>query len=104
MAPEILSNSGHNYAVDWWCLGILLFEMLTGHTPFHDKSNNFRNIETNIKTAKIIYPEYLTPEAIDLIGKLLIHDPKLRLGMGVLYINRHSISDINQESCILPWG
>lgn len=37
MAPEVLDNSGHNKDVDWWAVGVLIFEMLFGKTPFWDK-------------------------------------------------------------------
>ncbi|CAD8078778.1 unnamed protein product [Paramecium sonneborni] len=41
LAPEILNNSGHNQTVDWWCLGILIYEKLVSKTPFKDYENNF---------------------------------------------------------------
>lgn len=36
MAPEILFKSGYDYSVDWWSLGVVIFEMLTGYSPFYD--------------------------------------------------------------------
>ncbi len=38
MAPEILKNEGHGFAVDWWAFGILLYEMVVGITPFYDEN------------------------------------------------------------------
>lgn len=45
----------------------MIFEMLTGHTPFHDQSNNFKKIECNIKEGRIQFPEYVSEEAKDII-------------------------------------
>merc|ERR1712193_380607 len=38
MAPEVIKQKGHAHAVDWWCLGILIFELLSGETPFCNQS------------------------------------------------------------------
>ncbi|CAD8177420.1 unnamed protein product [Paramecium pentaurelia] len=80
LAPEIINNSGHNHTVDWWCLGIFIYEMLTGRTPFIDNSNNILNIEKQIKEGTIEFPDYINEESQDIILKLLNKDPNLRLG------------------------
>jgi serine/threonine protein kinase len=55
LAPEILDCVGHNYSVDWWTLGILLYEMATGRPPFMNKSHHKLGIL--IRTGKIIFPD-----------------------------------------------
>lgn len=78
MAPEILTRSGHGKAVDWWSLGALMYDMLTGAPPF-TAENRKKTIE-KILRGKLILPPYLTPDARDLIRKLLKRQVMQRLG------------------------
>uniref|UniRef100_A0A2P2J3T5 non-specific serine/threonine protein kinase n=2 Tax=Rhizophora mucronata TaxID=61149 RepID=A0A2P2J3T5_RHIMU len=76
VAPEMIEGHGHDFAVDWWSLGVVLYEMLYGVTPFRgiNRKETFYRILTKA-------PE-LVGEATplrDLIGKLLIKDPKQRI-------------------------
>ena len=54
LAPEIILNRGHGLAVDWWCLGIFIYEMLLGQTPFADE-DPLKIYEKALK-AKIKFP------------------------------------------------
>ena len=78
LAPEIVLQSGHTHAVDWWALGILIFEMVTGKPPFceEDRVALFKSI-TNVS---YIMPDHLSDELKDLISKLLVRTPSKRLG------------------------
>lgn len=90
MAPEVLLRSGHAKSVDWWSLGALMFDMLTGGPPF-TASNRKKTID-KILHCKLTLPNYLTPESRDLIKKLLRRQAAQRLGSGVedgLSIRRH---------------
>ncbi|XP_055372944.1 ribosomal protein S6 kinase beta-1 isoform X2 [Condylostylus longicornis] len=80
MAPEILTRSGHGKAVDWWSLGALMFDMLTGVPPF-TAENRKKTIETILK-AKLNLPAYLTPDARDLVRRLMKRQVSQRLGSG----------------------
>ncbi|XP_028668154.1 ribosomal protein S6 kinase beta-2-like [Erpetoichthys calabaricus] len=80
MAPEILTRSGHNRAVDWWSLGALMYDMLTGSPPF-TAENRKKTIDKILK-CKLILPPYLTQDARDLLKKLLKKSPSQRLGSG----------------------
>ncbi|CAD8160874.1 unnamed protein product [Paramecium pentaurelia] len=99
LAPEILNNSGHNYAVDWWCLGILIYEMLVGKTPFRDKANNFRNIESQIKEGHLEFPDFINEQSKDIIIQFLNKDPTKRLGhKSIQEIKDHSFfKEINWD-------
>ncbi|XP_061497361.1 uncharacterized protein LOC1276766 [Anopheles gambiae] len=81
MAPEILkpTQQGHDSAVDWWSVGVLTFELLTGASPFTADQNE---IARRITETEAIIPENLSPEATDFIRRLLVKDPKRRLGSG----------------------
>ncbi|XP_015233796.1 PREDICTED: ribosomal protein S6 kinase beta-2 [Cyprinodon variegatus] len=80
MAPEILNRSGHNRAVDWWSLGALMHDMLTGSPPF-TAENRKKTIDKILK-CKVNLPPYLTVDARDLIKKLLKKNPSQRIGSG----------------------
>lgn len=80
MAPEILMRSGHGKAVDWWSLGALMYDMLTGAPPF-TAENRKKTIDKILK-AKLNLPPYLTNEARGLLKKLLKKNVHERLGSG----------------------
>lgn len=88
LAPEMLLNrksrAGYGKAVDWWSLGTLVYEMLTGWPPFYDK--NLRKMCEKILKAELRWPDKVTvsPEAKDLVAQLLVRDPARRIdGDGV---------------------
>ncbi|KAH9613693.1 hypothetical protein KSS87_021019 [Heliosperma pusillum] len=81
MAPEIILGKGHDKAADWWSVGILIFEMLTGQPPFDGGNRN--KIQQKIIKDKIKLPTFLSSEAHSLIKGLLQKDASRRLGNGV---------------------
>ena len=102
MAPEILQEVGHSFAVDWWCLGILIFEMHTGRTPF--VSQNKKEMYINILKNPPVYPSSFPPLAKDLCNQLLHKDPKSRLGAssnGGRDIQVAFLSPVPLRSCII---
>ena len=81
MAPEVLSGDGcteYGYEVDWWGVGILAFELLTGYLPF--EGNSAEKVKLKIQKRKVIMPPYLSADAKDFITKLLRKEPQKRLG------------------------
>jgi protein kinase A len=78
IAPEVVSTKAYNKSVDWWSLGILIYEMLTGYTPFYDQTP-MKTYE-NILVGNVRYPSYLHPDAISLLQQLITKDLTRRLG------------------------
>jgi len=86
-SPEMLLRKGHTISHDMWTLGIFLYHILVGHTPFVDVDPT--KIQQKILNGKVAYPKFLSYEAKCLIKHLLKLEPKKRLGYG-----KNGISDI----------
>eukprot|EP00873_Tetraselmis_striata_P025622 jgi/Tetstr1/445886/TSEL_003524.t1 len=80
LAPELVLQCGHNYAVDWWALGVLIFEMVNGYPPFYDDDKVV--MYKNITDQRYYLPRRMSKECKDLVKKLLNRNPSTRLGMG----------------------
>ncbi|XP_060117223.1 ribosomal protein S6 kinase alpha-5 isoform X2 [Heteronotia binoei] len=87
MAPDIVKGgeAGHDKAVDWWSLGVLMYELLTGASPFtvDGERNSQTEISRRILKSEPPYPEEMSALAKDIIQRLLMKDPKKRLGCGL---------------------
>ena len=79
LAPEIISEKGHNEKVDIWCIGILLFELTTGYLPF--KGNNLETLKNNILNLRISWPKDINLDAKNLIMKILKIEPESRIDL-----------------------
>ncbi|XP_065850481.1 protein kinase PINOID 2 [Euphorbia lathyris] len=105
LAPEVISGQGHGSAVDWWTLGIFLYEMLYGTTPF--KGENNETTLVNILKKPLTFPRNVVGSSKEieerekvehLISKLLVKNPKKRIGSikGSIEIKRHDFfKDVN---------
>ena len=92
IAPEILLNKGHGKAVDWWTLGILIYEMLAGFPPFQD--DDPLNIYRKIINTKPRYPDGFDGRVKSIIKHLLRRDLSKRYGnlkKGAEDIKKHRV-------------
>ncbi|CAK44201.1 serine/threonine-protein kinase gad8 [Aspergillus awamori] len=90
LAPELLLGNGYTKTVDWWTLGVLLYEMLTGLPPFYDENTN--DMYRKILQEPLTFPstDIVPPAARDLLSRLLDRDPQRRLGAnGAAEIKSH---------------
>jgi len=79
LAPEIINNTGHDEKVDIWCIGVLMFELLTGSAPF--QGEDVQTVKSNISRLKIRWPKGMDRDAVDLISKILKYNPDERLSL-----------------------
>lgn len=101
MSPEIIQKKGHTYTTDFWCLGILIYDMLIGSTPY--TAENRQDTIDKILKSRLKFPRHITKNAQDLIKKLLRRTVSQRIGYnnGVKEIKEHSFfDDINWEQAL----
>jgi len=77
LAPEIIRGDAYTKAIDWWSVGTLIYEMLTGLPPFYTEDEE--NMYHKIMTADLVIPSFFSPEVADIIRQFLQRDPNLRL-------------------------
>ncbi|XP_063910008.1 serine/threonine-protein kinase N isoform X4 [Zophobas morio] len=78
LAPEVLTETSYTRAVDWWGLGVLIFEMLVGESPF--PGDDEEEVFDSIVNDEVRYPRFLTLESIAIMRRLLRKSPDRRLG------------------------
>ena len=79
LAPEIINNQGHDEHVDIWCIGVLLFELMAGFSPW--QGDDVQTVRYNISRLKIRWPRDMDRDAMDLISKILKYNPEERLSL-----------------------
>jgi serine/threonine protein kinase len=95
IAPEVLLNKGHGKPVDWWTLGILIYEMIVGYPPFVD--DDPMGIYQKILSGKIVFPKLFSKDAKGLVKKLLTAD------LGKRYGNlKNGVDDIKEHKWFKP--
>jgi len=80
LAPEVLLSQPYGNAIDWWSLGVVMYELFTGTNPFD--ARDFDAVLNNILHSSIVIPDYVPSSAKDLMEKLLQRNPQKRLCSG----------------------
>ena len=86
VAPEVLFGQGYNKLVDWWSLGVLLYEFLAGYSPYRELKNR---VDIKIYKKKLKQDPLISDTAFDLIKKLCEYYVPLRIGKNVKDIKNH---------------
>ncbi|KAK6489576.1 RAC-gamma serine/threonine-protein kinase isoform X1 [Huso huso] len=110
LAPEVLEDNDYGRAVDWWGLGVVMYEMMCGRLPFYNQDHE--KLFELILMEDIKFPRTLSSDAKSLLSGLLIKDPNKRLGGGpddAKEIMRHSFfvglnwQDVYDKKLIPPF-
>eukprot|EP00299_Pterocystis_sp_00344_P018282 c9131_g1_i2.p1 GENE.c9131_g1_i2~~c9131_g1_i2.p1 ORF type:complete len:400 (-),score=85.92 c9131_g1_i2:44-1243(-) len=100
LAPEQIARTGHGFGVDWWALGVMMYELIKGSPPVDNE--NLPELLNDIVNSEPTFDESFSTEAADLISRLLTKNPEHRLGCGpdkANEIKRHEFfKNINWES------
>jgi len=106
LAPEMIKEIGHDEHLDIWCIGVLLFELLTGNVPF--KGKDIDSLNNNILALKIVWPKDISNTAKNLILKILKRDPEDRISLADMlkhpFFKQKLNNDHLEEDLIKPDG
>lgn len=78
MAPEVITKTGYNFLIDYYCLGVLIYELVVGAPPFIFTNNS--DLFTKILTRDVYFPGHLSSKCRSFLSGLLKKNPKNRLG------------------------
>jgi len=78
LAPEILQEQEYGVSVDWWALGVLMYEMMAGQPPF--EADNEDDLFEAILHDDVLYPVWLSREAVAILKAFMTKNPLRRLG------------------------
>ena len=95
LAPEVLEDNDYGRAVDWWGLGVVMYELMCGRLPFYNRDHDV--LFELIIMEEVKFPRTLSQEAKDLLSGLLAKDPHKRLGGGP-----EDYKDITRHPFFLP--
>lgn len=115
LAPEMVTGEGHDFSVDWWAVGILIYEMLIGVTPFFNKNRQL--LQSKIKHARVVFPDRrqfkidYSDNLVDIVNLLLKKEKNDRIGStkGVKEILAHpwfadlNLKEIEAQTMIPPY-
>jgi len=90
LAPEIIKDGTYGFEVDWWAVGILVFEMLVGHTPFYGDTSH--EIFQNVMSGQVTFPSEVDHVTRDIVMRFLRVNPAERFGCfqdGAVTVKRH---------------
>lgn len=100
----MVTHAGHDFSVDWWALGVLVYEMTIGVTPFYNR--NRQVLVSKIKNSKVVFPDRTkykvdySDDLMDFVTQLLVKNKDSRLGSngGVKEILKHPfIASLNMD-------
>ena len=80
LAPEIIMSKGHDHAVDYWAFGVIVYELLVGHTPFYQRGSSQIDMFKRIVLVKYTTPDFVLDSAKSMIEQLLVRQQSQRLG------------------------
>lgn len=100
LAPEVVSMTGHNYGADHWALGILVYEMLYGFSPFYYDGVEQGELFASIVDDPVEIPDTAGKHAKDFLTRILEKDPRLRLGANdeSAIINHRWFNDLDADA------